>query len=226
MQDYVVPPHVEERESRRLGDRRFEADPAKTALVVIDMQNYFVADGYQAQVPLAAGLVPKINAAARALREAGGSVVWIRTTAVDALRYWARHHSEGLAPKVAEQRLSSLDENSQGYQLFPGLDVAGSDAVIDKIKFSAFAPDSSKLDAHLRAKGIDTVVIAGVLTNVCCESTARDAMMMDFKVTLLSDCCAALSDDEHRAAMENIIQQFGNVMTSHEALEMMQSHQA
>lgn len=212
MQDYVVPPHVEERESRRLGDRRFEADPAKTALVVIDMQNYFVADGYQAQVPLAAGLVPKINAAARALREAGGSVVWIRTTAVDARRYWARHHSEGLAPKVAEQRLSSLDENSKGYQLFPGLDVAGSDAVIDKIKFSAFAPDSSKLDAHLRAKGIDTVVIAGVLTNVCCESTARDAMMHEYRVVMLSDGNAAMTTEEHCGALNTFRLFFGRVM--------------
>jgi len=71
--------------------------------------------------------------------------------------------------------------------------------------------------------GIDTVLIAGTKTNICCESTARDAMMMDFKVTLLSDCCAALSDDEHRAAMENIIQQFGNVLSGQEALDMLRS---
>jgi ureidoacrylate peracid hydrolase len=66
--------------------------------------------------------------------------------------------------------------------------------------------------------GVDTVLVAGTKTNVCCESTARDAMMLDFKVVLVEDCCAALSDDEHRAAIENIIQQFGDVMTSHEVL--------
>jgi ureidoacrylate peracid hydrolase len=53
---------------------------------------------------------------------------------------------------------------------------------------------------------------------VCCESTARDAMMLDFKTVMLSDCCAALSDEEHRAALENIFQQFGDVSTASEAL--------
>lgn len=213
MQQYVVSPKVAERESRRLGDRQFQADPKKTALVVIDMQNYFVADGYQAQVPLASGLVPKINAAASALREAGGSVVWIRTTAVDAMRYWARHHNEGLAPHVAQQRLSSLDEEAEGFQLFPGLDVFDADAIIDKIKFSAFAPNSSRLHAHLQEQGIDTVVIAGVLTNVCCESTARDAMMHEYRVVMLSDGNAAMSDEEHSGALNSFRLFFGRVMS-------------
>jgi ureidoacrylate peracid hydrolase len=61
-------------------------------------------------------------------------------------------------------------------------------------------------------------LIAGTKTNVCCESTARDAMMLDFKTVMLSDCCAALSDDEHRATLENIFQQFGDVSTADEAL--------
>jgi ureidoacrylate peracid hydrolase len=52
----------------------------------------------------------------------------------------------------------------------------------------------------------------------CCESTARDAMMLDFKTVMVEDCCAALSDDEHRAALENMIQQFGDVMTSKETV--------
>ena len=74
-------------------------------------------------------------------------------------------------------------------------------------------------DARAMMGGIDTVLIAGTKTNICCEATARDAMMLDFKVVMVSDCCAALSDDEHRAALENIIQQFGDVMTGKEVLE-------
>ena len=66
--------------------------------------------------------------------------------------------------------------------------------------------------------GIDTILIAGTKTNVCCELTARDAMMLDFKVVMVEDCCAALSDEEHRGALENIIQQFGDVMTADEVL--------
>ncbi|MFP6690185.1 MAG: isochorismatase family protein, partial [Alphaproteobacteria bacterium] len=66
--------------------------------------------------------------------------------------------------------------------------------------------------------GMENVLIAGTKTNVCCESTARDAMQLDFRVVLVSDCCAALSDDEHRASLETVIQQFGDVMTAEEVL--------
>ena len=84
----------------------------------------------------------------------------------------------------------------------------------------------NRLTAELRALGVpviwvlhaNTVLVAGTKTNVCCESTARDAMMLDFKVVLVEDCCAALSDDEHRSALENVIQQFGDVMTADEVL--------
>ena len=87
-----------------------------------------------------------------------------------------------------------------------------------KNRYSALIAGSSQLERLLRSLDIDTVLIAGTKTNVCCESTARDAMMLDFKTVMLSDCCAALSDDEHRAALENIFQQFGDVLTADEAL--------
>ena len=67
-----------------------------------------------------------------------------------------------------------------------------------KNRYSALIPGSSPLERVLRGMGIDTILVAGTKTNVCCESTARDAMMLDFKVVLVEDCCAALSDDEHR----------------------------
>jgi ureidoacrylate peracid hydrolase len=73
----------------------------------------------------------------------------------------------------------------------------------------------------LKQRGIDTLLIAGTKTNVCCECTARDAMMLDFKVVLLSDCTAALSDDEQRATLENVIQQFGDVRTADEVLALL-----
>ena len=79
----------------------------------------------------------------------------------------------------------------------------------------------TSLGEVLRAKGIDTLLIAGTKTNVCCECTARDAMMLDYQVVLLSDCTAALSDDEQRATLENVIQQFGDVMSADEALALL-----
>ena len=66
------------------------------------------------------------------------------------------------------------------------------------------------------------VLIAGTQTNVCCEATARDAMMLDFNTVMLSDCTAALSDDEHRATLETFIQQFGDVLTGSQAVAIVE----
>jgi ureidoacrylate peracid hydrolase len=73
----------------------------------------------------------------------------------------------------------------------------------------------------LRGLGIENLLVAGTKTNVCCEATGRDAMMMDFRVVMVSDCLAALSDDEHRASLETFIQQFGDVMTKDEAVAVL-----
>ncbi|MNC95511.1 Isochorismatase family protein YecD [compost metagenome] len=65
---------------------------------------------------------------------------------------------------------------------------------------------------------MDTLLIAGTKTNVCCEATARAAWDMDFNVVMVSDCCAALSDQEHQATLNSIIQQFGDILTTGEVL--------
>jgi ureidoacrylate peracid hydrolase len=116
-------------------------------------------------------------------------------------------------------RLRTMDALAPGKQtIWHELDVADGDHTVIKNRYSALIPGSSQLERLLRSLDIDTVLIAGTKTNVCCESTARDAMMLDFKVVMLSDCCAALSDDEHRAALETIFQQFGDVATVAETL--------
>ena len=71
--------------------------------------------------------------------------------------------------------------------------------------------------------GIENVLVAGTKTNVCCEATGRDAMMLDFKVVMVSDCLAALSDEEHRATLETFIQQFGDVMDHREVLALLRN---
>jgi len=81
----------------------------------------------------------------------------------------------------------------------------------------------SRIARILRAGGYENLLISGTKTNVCCESTARDAMMMDFKVVMVSDCMAALSDDEHRATLETMIQQFSDVMKADEALAVLRA---
>jgi ureidoacrylate peracid hydrolase len=220
MHPYVIPASVQERVIRRMGRKLANdtIDGKRTALLVVDMQNYFCAEGFPAEVPLARAIVPNINALAHAVRAAGGIVVWIQTTAAGALAYWARFHATMLSPARRRTRLAGLDEASAGFALFPGLDVLPDDIRVNKTKYSAFAPNSSGLDAKLRSSGIDTVLIAGALTNVCCESTARDAMMHDYSVVMVSDANATLTDEEHAAALNTFMMFFGDVMSAGEAI--------
>jgi ureidoacrylate peracid hydrolase len=94
---------------------------------------------------------------------------------------------------------------------------------VPKNRYSALIPGASQLERVLRSFGIQNLLIAGTKTNVCCESTARDAMMLDYNVVMVSDCLAALSDDEHRASLETFIQQFGDVMSADEVLAVLRA---
>mgnify|MGYP001002317128 CR=1 FL=1 len=85
---------------------------------------------------------------------------------------------------------------------------------IAKTRFSAFLPGTCELPNVLRARGIDTVVITGTLTNVCCESSARDAMMSGFRVIMVADANATRTDAEHMASLVAIHQVFGDVRTT------------
>ncbi len=103
--------------------------------------------------------------------------------------------------------------------VWPELVTSTEDVIVIKNRYSAFISGSSSLEPMLRNYGIDTILIAGTKTNVCCESSARDAMMLDFKVVMVSDCCAALSNEEHLATLETFTQQFGDVMTWKEVID-------
>jgi ureidoacrylate peracid hydrolase len=90
---------------------------------------------------------------------------------------------------------------------------------VKKTRFGAFVQGSSKLHEILQARGIDTLIITGTATNVCCESTARDAMMMNYKVVFVSDGTATWTDDEHNAALGILLAQFCDVMSTDEVVD-------
>jgi ureidoacrylate peracid hydrolase len=133
------------------------------------------------------------------------------------VEFWGNHHKHQLTPDRVQKRLTQLDEAHDGFKLFPALEPAASDLRIKKIKYSAFISGSSDIDAQLKSRGIDTLLITGTVTNVCCESTARDAMMLDYRVIMLSDGNASLTDEEHAASLNNFLIFFGDVMTTDEA---------
>jgi ureidoacrylate peracid hydrolase len=220
MHRYVVSEAVKERLLRRQGKLASHdtIDAARTALVVVDMQNHFVAEGFPAEVPLSREIVPTINRLARAMRAVGGQVVWIQTTATGALQHWGNHHKFMLTPERVAKRLASLDEGAEGFKLFSGLEALPNDLRVKKIKYSAFIAGSSDIDAQLKSRGIDTVLITGTATNVCCESSARDAMMLDYRVIMLSDANATWTDEEHASTLNSFLLFFGDVMTTDEAI--------
>jgi nicotinamidase-related amidase len=118
--------------------------------------------------------------------------------------------------------LEFLTEGHPGHELWPELDVRPEDLLVPKNRFSAFLPGVCDLEARLRERDIDTVLIAGTMTNVCCESSARDAMMRDFRTVMVSDANAARSDEEHLAALVTFIQTFGDVRETAEVVALLQ----
>jgi len=195
--------------------------PAKTAFVVVDMQNYFMKPGFQGEVPMAREIVPNVNRFAAAVRGLGGRVVWIKNTTHDTRESWSTYHDWLMTPERRDRRYASMELGQEGHTLWDALDERSEDAQIVKTRFSAFIQGSSELEAYLRGRGIDTLLIGGTATNVCCESTARDAMMLNFKVVMVADVCATYSDAEHNASLAGFYSNFGDVQTTDEAIAAM-----
>jgi ureidoacrylate peracid hydrolase len=110
------------------------------------------------------------------------------------------------------KRAGAMSEGTKGHDLWPALDVRPEDEIVKKYRFSAFLPGASELAERLRARGFDTVLITGTVTNVCCESSARDAMMSNFRVVMISDGNAATTQAEHEASLTAFYLTFGDVM--------------
>ena len=199
----------------------FEAlDAKRTALLVIDMQKAFVAPGAPVEVPMARGIVAPINRLAAGLRRRGVPVIWVLHENQRDGRDWDGFFGVFVAPGKRAEAAAALAAGAELQGLWPELSVAAGDLRVTKNRYSPFIAGSSTLPSVLQERKIHTLLIAGTKTNVCCECTARDAMMLDFKVVLLSDCTAALSDEEQRATLENVIQQFGDVRTADEVITL------
>jgi len=217
MHTLSIPQSVVERVIERRGREHIydDLDSAKTALVVVDMQNAFMLPGVaHALCPMAEKIVPNINRLARAVRETGGTVVWIKTTFTDdALQSWSTYF-DMVTPQHGAKRVQALTAGSEGHQLWAALDVRAEDLIVEKNRFSAFIQGSSNLAETLRHRGIDTILVTGTVTNVCCESTARDAMMLNFKTIMVTDGNAAVTDQDHNASLCAFYLTFGDIMST------------
>ncbi len=201
----------------------FEAiDPARTALLVIDMQNYFVKPGHHGEVAPAREIVPNINRLAAEVRRRGGHAVFIRNGTGDTRESWSNYHEWLTTPERMRRRYESMQEGHDGFEFWHALDIRPEDAKLTKKRYSAFIQGSSDTERHLRGRNIDTLLITGTATNICCESSARDAMMLNFKTIMVADGLAAQTDEEHNASLSAFYGQFGDVQTVDEVIEALE----
>jgi ureidoacrylate peracid hydrolase len=159
-------------------------EPAKTAMIVVDMQNDFVAPGGGLETPAARAMVPKLVEALRICRSAGIKVIYTAHV----------HRRDGsdmglfddLHPAVANR--TAVVDGTPGSEIYPEVAPVAGEHVIKKHRYSGFF--GTDLDIILRQWGVDTVIISGTTTENCCHATARDALFRDYRVVFLSDATA------------------------------------
>jgi nicotinamidase-related amidase len=189
-------------------------DPVRTALLVVDMQVFYV--GETASV---VGIIPNINRLAHALRTAGGRVIWIAMSAgKDGKSDWSIYHDHFFTPQRGGNHRDQLTPGHPGHAFHPKLDIRDGDDIVYKRRFSPFIQGASNLQDVLKARNIENLVVTGTLTNMCCETTARDAMMLDYKVVMVSDANGARYPEDHLNGLTSFYQSFGDVRTTDEVI--------
>jgi ureidoacrylate peracid hydrolase len=185
-------------------------DPARSAMLVVDVQNdYCHPDGALGKQGLptdvAMAMIPRLQSLLDAARASAARVIFIQTVHTDETDSpaWVRR-SAGISASVCRA-------GTWGAQ-FTGVEPGAGDIVVVKHRYSAFV--NTRLDTVLRTFRIENVIMTGVSTNVCVESTARDAYMRDYNVTFVSDCTAAYAQEDHDATLRTMARNFGTVATA------------
>jgi len=178
--------------------------PVRAALLVIDMLNDFVKEGGALRVERAERIIPKLRELLNWARERGLPVIYAcdaHLKDVDAeLALWGDHAIKG----------------TWGAQVVEELRPQEGDYVVKKRRYSAFF--ATDLDLLLRELGVDTLILTGIVTNVCVQHTAADAYFRGYKLIIVSDCCEALTAEEHQAALEYMKRVYGAEVKTAEQL--------
>ena len=192
--------------------------PARTALLVVDMQTDFASpDGAMGRAGADLGAVPAALAAAQRLagaaRAAGAPVVFVglATSSQDDSAAWAeRFRRLGVDPVAS---LALCRTGTAGAAFVGPVPLAG-EPVVPKLRYSGFF--RTDLDAQLQRLGVDTLVIAGLTTDCCVDCTVRDAFHLDYQVFVASDACAAYDAGLHAATLQSLAQNCAILVTSDE----------
>jgi len=187
-----------------------EAD--RTALVVIDLDTATVASNVECQ-----RLVPRVNELASAVRSAGGVVAWVTSH----MPVMPKHFAAILGVELATKYFNDGQLDGAGRTLWHELRRADNDLLAVKSGASAFFPGKCNLKEQLDPLGVDTLLIAGAVTNICCESSARDAVELDYKVVLVSDALSGHAHGLHEATLATFYRIFGDVRPSDEIVGLL-----
>jgi ureidoacrylate peracid hydrolase len=197
---YLTSANINEKVECWLGSidikRKWKETPKRTVLLVLDMQRFFLEPESHAFVPAGIAIIPRIKELILNFR---GPVIFTRHVkgAPDNLmNEWWRDAIEGELSEI-DPELAPLAKN-----------------IIIKEHYSAF--HDTALDERLDSLGADSIMITGVLSDLCCETTARDAFMRGYKVYFLADCTATSMEERHRSTLNRISNAFGEVISSKE----------
>jgi isochorismate hydrolase len=182
--------------------RPFDFSPKKSALLVIDMQDFFLHKQSHAYLPMAKKIIPNIQSLINAYHKSGLPVIFTR----HALK---RGENPGIMKRWWKDVVMDSDKISG---ITESLDILKNDYVIRKTRYSAFY--RTQLEKILKRNKIERVVITGVLTHLCCETTARDAFLRDFEVFFVADATATDNMDLHLSSLKTLSDGFAIPVTT------------
>ncbi len=208
-----------------MGYKISKIDPLRTAVIVVDMENDFVAEGAPLESAQAREAIPNMQKTLAYARESGMKIIYTthahREDGCDAGRF------ADLYPPIATK--AALVDGTPGVEIYPDLAPEPGEIVVKKHRYSAFF--GTDLDMILRGSGVETVVIVGTTTENCCHATARDAMFRGYFVIFLSDATGTFdypdvglgsmsAAEVHEATLKILAFSTADVMTTHEFTSM------
>jgi nicotinamidase-related amidase len=212
-----IPQIIVDKVSKRRGRLHAfpDLDPVKTALVIIDLDTGSVSHGETEEIRR---LVPRINKLTRVLRKHGGVVAWVTTPIAAPTKNFRAIYGEPLTKMYADEGTA----DGVAHSIWHELDTQPRDTYVTKQGASAFFPGKCNLHEQLQTKGIESVLIVGLVTNVCCESSARDAHELEYEVTLISDCLQGHKQGQHEATLSTFYRNFGDVRPSIDVIALIE----
>ena len=212
---YITKENIEEKTNKWLNEldfsntrkQLFNFNIKKSALIVVDMQEYFTSDKSHAYIPETEVIIPKINSLIKKFNDADQPVILTHYTYKDGEKpgIMGRWWGDTITAGNPLSKISSLMKYTE------------KNIILRKNRYSAF--HKTNLDEILKVRDIEQIVITGVMTHLCCETTARDAFMHDYEVYFVIDSNATDSEDFHLSSLKTLSDGFVMPVTTEEILK-------